>query len=197
MMRHLDQPDSKVLLDDGYSNYPDDWSPDGKWLLCRRTGNIVFTLASNGTGKPHILHESSGELDQLRFSPDGKWVAYNSDESGREEVYAARFPEMDHTRQLSQEGGCQPMWRKDGKELFYLGPEGKVFSVNLQTGSALGAGVPRLLFQSSVAVSCLIAQYAVTGNGQKFLMIEPVANSVTESAGLQLVRNWDATGKAH
>jgi eukaryotic-like serine/threonine-protein kinase len=197
MMRHLDQPDSKLLLDDGYSNYPDDWSPDGKLLLCRRTGNIVFALRSDGTGKPHILFESSGELDQFRFSPDGKWVAYNSDESGREEVYAARFPEMDHTRQLSLEGGCQPMWRKDSKELFYLGPDGKVFSVNLQTGSDVSAGPPRPLFQSSVVVNCLIAQYAVTGNGQKFLMIEPVANGVTESAWLQLLRNWNAAAKAN
>jgi len=197
MMRRLGQPDSKVLLDDGYSNYPDDWSPDGKWLLCRRTGNIVFALASDGTGKPHILYESDGELDQFRFSPDGKWVAYNSDESGREEVYAARFPEMDHMRQLSREGGCQPLWRKDGKELFYLDTDGEVHSVNLQAGSVVSAGAPRVLFQSGVVVSCLIAQYAVTGDGQKFLMIEPAANGVTESVGLRLVRNWNSARKTH
>lgn len=199
MMRRLGGSQPKLLLDDGYSNYPDDWSPDGKWLLCRRTGNIVFALPSNRTGKPNILLESSGELDQLRFSPDGKWVAYNSDESGREEIYAARFPQMDQKRQLSQEGGCQPMWRNDGKELFYLGLDSKVFSVSLQAGSLESAGAPRLLFQSGIVVSCLLAQYGVTADGQKFLLIEPRrgANRATESAGLHLIRNWDAAVKPH
>ena len=91
----LDGSAPKAVLDDGNSNYPDDWSPDGRHLLCRRTGNTVVTVAPDGSGAPpKVLLAGEHVIDQLKFSPDGKWIAYNSDESGRWEVYVARFPGM-------------------------------------------------------------------------------------------------------
>jgi hypothetical protein len=194
MVRRLDQPEPRVLLDDGFSNYPDDWSPDGKWILCRRTANIVFTIAPDGTGGPHILLNGDHILDQLKFSPDGKWIAYNSDESGRTDVYIARFPKMDDVRQVSHDGGCQPLWRKDGKELFYLDPDGKLFSVAFPQGPGSKPSAPRMLFQSGVVVNSIISQYAVTGDGNRFLMLELGGASEHESSDgpLMLVKNWAA-----
>ena len=194
MVRRLDQPEPRVLLDDGYSNYPDDWSPDGKWILCRRTANIVFRIAPDGKSGPEILFNGDHLLDQLRFSPDGRWIAYNSDESGRAEVYVARFPKMDDVRQVSREGGCQPLWRKDGKELFYLNPDGKLFSVDFAHGPESKPAAPRQLFQSRVVVNAIIAQYAVTGDGNRFLLLEPHAGSEGEPSDqpLLLLRNWAA-----
>jgi hypothetical protein len=194
MVRRIDQPEPRVLLDDGYSNYPDDWSPDGKWILCRRTANIVFRLAPDGKSAPEILLNGDHLLDQLKFSPDGRSVAYNSDESGREEVYVARFPKMDDVRQVSHDGGCQPLWRKDGKELFDLDPDGKLFSVDFADGPESKPAAPQELFQSRVVVDAIIAQYAVTGDGNRFLMLEPHAGSEGEPSDqpLLLLRNWAA-----
>jgi WD40 repeat protein len=194
MVRRLDQPEARVLLDDGYSNYPDDWSPDGKWILCRRTANIVFKIAPDGKSGPEMLLNGDHLLDQLKFSPDGRWIAYNSDESGRAEVYVARFPKMDDVRQVSRDGGCQPLWRKDGKELFYLDPDGKLFSVDFADGPESKPAAPRQLFQSRVVVNAIIAQYAVTGDGNRFLLLEPHAGSEGEPSDgpLLLLRNWAA-----
>ena len=194
MVRRLDQPEPRVLLDDGFSNYPDDWSPDGRWILCRRTANIVFTIAPDGAGGPHILLNGDHILDELKFSPDGKWIAYNSDESGRTDVYLARFPQMDEARQISRAGGCQPLWRKDGKELFYLDQDGNLFSVAFPQGPASKASAPRMLFQSGVVTNSIISQYAVTADGKRFLMLELHAGSEHESSDgpLVLVKNWAA-----
>ena len=146
-------------MDYGNSNYPDAVSPDGKWILCRRNTNTVFIIPPDGNAAPKVLLETNHLMDEFQFSPDGKWVAYNSDESGRWEVYAARFPEMDRVLKLSDQGGCQPIWRQDGGELFYLTPEAKLMSVPLKQGSVLQPGAPRLLFQSDVLpVNCIYLQ---------------------------------------
>jgi hypothetical protein len=96
-------------------------------------------------------------LDQLKFSADGRWIAYNSDESGRAEVYVARFPKMDDVRQVSHDCGCQPLWRKDGKELFDLDPDGKLFSVDFADGAAA------VLFRPELALARFVVGPAVFG----------------------------------
>jgi hypothetical protein len=100
-----------------------------------------------------VLFEMQSALDQLRVSPDGQWVVYNSDESGRYEVYVAQFPSFNDRKAVSDNGGCQPIWRKDGKELFYLTLDGTMMSVPLSTGAALQADPPRMLFRTSVPVN--------------------------------------------
>ena len=96
------------------------------------------------------------------LSPDGRWIAFNSLESGRWEVYVASFPSFADKHQVSRGGGGQPLWRKDGKELFYLGLHGKLMAVPTTTGTTFDAGVPASLFQAPISVSPVIDQYAVT-----------------------------------
>jgi len=192
----LGQPSPRLLLDDGGLNFPDDWSPDGKWILARKaagSGVSVFLLAADGTSKERVLFKTRAMIDQFQFSPDGRWLAYNSMESGRWEVYVARFPSMRDVTRISQGGGCQPIWRRDGKELFYLTLDGKMMSVEMQ-GETLQPLRAKTLFASRVRVYGGFAQYAVDATGQKFLMIEPETQMEPAESGepIHIMTNWAA-----
>ncbi len=127
--------------------------------------------------------------DKPRVSPDGRWVAYNSTESGRWEIYLVRFPGFMERRQISNNGGAQSYWRKDEKELFYLALDGTINSVEVKPGPPLKTSSPQPLFQTRILVNPQINQYAVTGDGQRFLLFE-----VPESGArtLNVVLNWPA-----
>src|SRR5262249_21791274 len=138
MALRLGQSSPRLLLDDGSFNFPDDWSPDGKWILTRKqTGRemTLFLLPADGRSEKKVLLKTKYVADQFQFAPDGRWVAYNSMESGRWEVYVARFPNMKPVTRVSDGGGCQPIWRRDGNELFYLSLDGKLMSVETQNGT--------------------------------------------------------------
>jgi hypothetical protein len=126
---------------------------------------------------------------QARFSPDGRWIAYNSHESGRPEVYVQSFPASADKSKVSTDGGAAPHWRRDGKELFYIAADQKLMAVEAKTGTTFQPGLPRALFQMRVDVtdrSC----YTVTKDGQRFL----VNTLVEESASMPItvVLNWTA-----
>ena len=93
-------------------------------------------------------------------------------ESGRYEIYIRSFPDLDQKRQVSNGGGIQPLWRKNGKELFYLTPNDKLMVVDVKPGVPLNTGSPRLLFQTPIEDNPVLSQYAVTADGQKFLLME-------------------------
>jgi hypothetical protein len=193
----LGEHSSKLLLDDGRLNFPDDWSPDGKWILGRRLVGkqmSVIIVPADGSAPPKVLFDAPALLDQLQFSPDGQWVAYNSIESGQWEVYAARFPSMTDTQQLSNAGGCQPVWRRDGQELFYLTQNGQMMSVPLTSGPTLQAAAPKMLFQTSLTVACSNTQYAADSSGQKFLLPERQQSKEPLEARepLHIVSDWQA-----
>ena len=185
-----------LILDDGGINYPDDWSADGKWILGRRVKGerqSLILVAANGSAPPKELTAWTGvNVDQFKISPDGKWVAYNSDESGRYEVYLAQFPSMTGARPVSNAGGVQPLWRKDCNELFYITMDGWMMSVPLVIGATLKAEAPKPLFRSGVRVLDNINQYAVDSLGQKFLLIESeLAKDPLEArVPLHVVSNW-------
>ena len=123
------------------------------------------------TAKP-FLASRFNEI-QARFSPDGRWIAYASDESGRFEVYVRRFPTGGAQSPISVGGGTQPEWRRDGKELFYISADGKLMVVDIgSSGSTLTAGVPRSLFDVEIPESSApyANDYAVTADGQHFLV---------------------------
>ena len=105
------------------------------------------------------------------------------------EVYIASFPEFTEKRQVSNAGGNQPMWRKDGKELFFLGPDGKLMAVDVKAGPGLETGIPRVLFQTDLGVVSVVTQYCVTGDGRKFLLNE---TPKTTSEALSVVVGWNA-----
>ena len=122
------------------------------------------------------------------FSPDGRWVAYTSDESGRDEIYVQAFPLSGAKFQISTGGGAEPAWRNDGTELFYRSADRNLMAVSVKSGATFEAGVAKSLFPVAVAAGGFGRQsYAVTNDGQRFL----VAASVGEkSVPLTVVLNW-------
>lgn len=173
-----------------------DWSPDGRSLLFGHNGGALFTLPLEGEQKPATLLDLGAKvhLEEAHISPDGRWVAYNSNESGQYQVYVASFPGMAGKKQVSTGAGCIPFWRKDGRELFYMTLPGKVMSVAVKTGPAFDASAPKPLFQGPVGpgdVPCILDRYAVTGDGQKFLMLDwDVQSALTEP--IHVILHWDA-----
>ena len=144
---------------------PQDVSPDGKWLLYASffvTGSDILALPLEGGGEPRPIATTPFNETSPRFSPDGKWVAYSSDLSGRPEVYVRRFEGEEPAVRLSRDGGTRPRWRRDGQELYYLGPEGRIMALSA-TGSSFGT--PKLLFQNAGT-----ADFEVSPDGSRFLM---------------------------
>jgi eukaryotic-like serine/threonine-protein kinase len=164
------------------------WWKDGRSILIN-TGTTFYQLPLAGERKPVVLLTSEFRKDFPRVSSDEHWVAYNSLESGRWEVYVAAFPTFTERRQISSNGGCQPFWRKDGKELFYLTLDGKLMAVDVKGGAALSTGVPQVLFQTPERVNPMQSEYCVTGDGKKFILREPVGERTTP---ITVVLNWNA-----
>jgi eukaryotic-like serine/threonine-protein kinase len=127
--------------------------------------------------------------DQLHLSPDGTHVAYNAVSAGRMEVFVAAFPSFTGTVQVSSEGGVQPLWRRDGKELFYLAADKNLMSVRIRAGESIEASAPGALFRTSVEGSYWGSEYAISRNGQKVYVLEPV--SAPQDA-LHVITRWDS-----
>jgi len=135
--------------------------------------------------------EDRFEETQGRFSPDGRFVAYVSDESGRPEVYVQTFPDHHGKWQVSTLGGSDPAWRGDGKELFYLSPDFKMMAASLTEGTDLVIGTPQTLFETRVVLpGTSFRHFAVTKDGQRFLVLSPMAEEAPASAAV--VVNWQA-----
>jgi eukaryotic-like serine/threonine-protein kinase len=189
--------DEELLLHTGNSLFADDVSPDGRFLLYgdNRAGatSDIWVLPLFGDRKPYPFLQTQFNESHPQFSPDGKWVAYVSDESGRAEIYVRSFSAAGVAGgkwQVSNDGGHQPRWRHDGIELFYLGPSRQLFSVDLNVGTSFDAGPPKLLFQTRIRPaspgeerSC----YSVTADGQRFLVNDLVEENAPP---ITLVLNW-------
>ena len=183
-----------VLLSSGDNNYPKDWTPDGAAILfIKDDGRSLYRLPLSGSRRPELLLETPFPKDQFRVSPDGRWIAFDSLESGRWEVYAASFPSFTDKRQMSRDGGGQPLWRNDGKELFYLSLQGKLTAVDTKLGASLEASDPASLFQAPISVNPFIDQYAVARDGQRFIFCvrgdspgQPITVVVNWTAGLNV-----------
>jgi len=162
------------------------WTPDGKFIVYSSAGKL-WALPLNGDRKP-IAMFSGG--DGASVSPNVKWVAYRSAESGRSEVYVQSFPSSGSQQQISTAGGSEPYWRRDGKELFYI--EGKrLMAVEVNTdGQGFDAGVPKPLFEVRLQLDGFRSHYQVAANGQKFLVAVPTEN--VQSPPITVVTNWTA-----
>jgi serine/threonine protein kinase/Tol biopolymer transport system component len=179
-------------VDDGI-----DWSPDGKNIIYEvageKTSSDLWVLAMTGGAKPYPLLQSEFSEFHGRFSPDGRYFAYVSTESGRPEVYVQSFPPAGGKWQISTEGGAQPHWRRDGKELFYLSADRKMMAVEVKLEGSFDSGVPTTLFQTLVSGFTSPNRYDVSADGQRFLV-----NSAVEEASktpISLVLNWASTLK--
>lgn len=122
-----------------------------------------------GTSRP-LLEAKFSQLG-ARLSPDGRWLAYESDESGAREIFVRSFPEAAERRQVSLRGGTQPRWRGDGRELYYVSPDRKLMAVSIRTTGQFEAETPRALFQTRI-VPLVEARnhYDVTADGQRFVV---------------------------
>src|SRR5262249_2599965 len=133
---------------------PTDWSLDGQFIAYTEgdsndplTGDNVWFLPLFGDRKPIPFQRTRFNESRARFSPNRRWVAYVSDESGRQEVYVQAFDGSGEKRQISTAGGTRPCWRRDGKELFYLDGDNNLMVAPVNTGATFEAGVPTALFR--------------------------------------------------
>jgi len=188
------------LLDNSapYLARPDSWSPDGRHLIIGRAGDPntasdIWVLPLSGERKPFPFLRTSFEEINSKISPDGKWLAYSSDESRRREVYVRRFdgaPAGDGGKwQISINGGNMPVWSKDGKELFFISADRKMMAVDVRTDGTLQAGVPKALFEAHIGSSDAYDSYDVARDG-RFLIPVPVEQNST--VAMTVVANWTA-----
>jgi Tol biopolymer transport system component len=170
------------VLPANFVNDPDRLSRSEVWVL---------PLTPERPGAPlkaYPFAQSPFNESDGQFSPDGRWIAYNSDESQRVEVYVARFPGAGSKRQISVAGGSSPRWRRDGKEIFYDAPDGKVMSAAVAVkGDALQVGEVRPLFSPPANIS--IDTFEVSADGQRFLIL---AEQQTINEGVTVILNWAA-----
>jgi Tol biopolymer transport system component len=174
---------------------PDDWSRDGGALLYHPSPPLQVWLRplAAGAAPERPVIEGRGITTHARVSPDGRWVAFASADSGRFEIYVQNFPNPAGRWQVSASGGLQPKWRQDGKELFYLAADGRMMAAPVALGALVEIGQPQPLFQTRIEVSTGITwhQYDVAPDGQRFLVNTP--EIVTSPA--TVVLNWPALVK--
>jgi hypothetical protein len=154
-----------------------------------QTNHDIFVLPTSGDRKPFPYLQTPAMENGGAFSPDGRWIAYASDESGRVEVYVESFPTHSGKRQISPAGGAGPRWRADGKELYYYSSDGRLMAVSVTGGDVtLTTGTPMALFAFRPAGAITVPSYAVTRNGERFLLSAIVETD--PEAALSVVQNW-------
>jgi serine/threonine protein kinase/Tol biopolymer transport system component len=184
------------LVADALDKIPFDWSVDGRFVLfgasTANNGADLWVLPLDGDRKPLPFLQTPFWDGPARFSPNGRWIAYGSNESGRNEVYVAPFPRREGKWQISTAGGYLPRWRRDGKELFWLAPDGKLMAATVHgEGSAFAVDEVRPLFDTRLGG--LRYAYDVSPDGQRFLVNTIVEDA--QAAPITLVVNWPALMK--
>jgi Tol biopolymer transport system component len=189
--------DETVVVGGPDGDIVEEWSKDGRYMVIAHLpasespSTSWQALPLFGDRKPFPIHTSASfDFDEPEFSFDGKWLAYNSDESGTTQVYLMSFPAADQKRQLSIDGGAQPQWRQDGRELYYVDLDGNLMAVDIAASSRIDSGRPRALFKTGLSVLSYARQYAATSDGRRFLIQLPVAE--TTPTPITVVVNWTA-----
>ena len=188
----------ELLLSTPQPKFPTDWSPDGRFLLYDsldpKRGFDIWALPLEGDRKPFEVVQTDFNERLAQFSPDGKWIAYQSDKTGRFEIYVQPFPGPGGDSRVSIDGGAQVRWNPNGKELFYIAPDDRLMAVPIRfasNGKAVEPGTPLGLFATNVgstAINTNRQQYAVSPDGQSFVM-----NSVLGEASaspITVILNW-------
>jgi Tol biopolymer transport system component len=187
---------------------PSSWSPDGKtlaFLETSRNGDFdIWALSSEGDRQPHPILQTRFNETYAEFSPDGRWIAYVSDESGRDQVYVQPYPGPGPRMQISNDGGTQPAWSRTGRELFYTDyvsgsprAEMHVMVVPVILTPTLSAGTAHELFRGPYAGQGATRGYDVTHDGQRFLMLQSRERPPIKVTQVILVQNWFEELKQH
>jgi Tol biopolymer transport system component len=192
----------ELLLDSDQGKTPTDWSSDGRFLLFRsndpQTGYDLWVLPVSGDKKLFPFLKTPAAERDGQFSPDGKWIAFQSNESGRVEIYVQPFPGPGGKFQVSSNGGAQPRWNKNGKEIFYVSLDSKMMAAPVKLspdGQSLETGVPAVLFPVRIAGGPLPGgnkqQYAVSSDGLRFLVkLAADEDEGAASPRIMLIYNW-------
>jgi serine/threonine protein kinase len=191
----------EALLSGGLPKFVNDWSPDGRYLLYNEIGSNtlsdLWTLPLAGDRKPFPYLKSKFDERDAAFSPDGRWVAYVSDESAQYQVWVQSFPAGTGKWQISTNvggalGGTYgrsrsiPRWRRDGRELYYMSGDGKIMAVEVEFSDTFRSGTPQALFDAPLKTT----QFDVAADGQKFLL--PMPDENTSNEPVHVVLNWVA-----
>jgi serine/threonine protein kinase/Tol biopolymer transport system component len=186
--------DDPLLIEESSFKIPTDYSLDGRFLAFQsiatqsRAGWDLWTFSIGDRKPAAFVAMPAAEVTPV-FSPDGRWIAYASDESGKQEVYVQPFPASGGKWQISTSGGNQPVWSRDGREIFYAALDGKLMAVNVKTSPGFEAGAPQALFEMRLR-SVVGRRYDVAPDGKRFLVNGPIGE--VKSSPITLVQNWTA-----
>lgn len=183
------------LVKSDHDKFPDDWSRDGQWLIYEEldpnTKYDLWLLPMSGDRRPQPFLVTPFNEGHASISPDGHWVAYASDETGRPEIYVRGFPKPGEKWQVSPTGGDQPAWRRDGKELFYIAPDKKLMAASVRPNGTFEAGAPKPLFEVPIRPTPLTGsknQFVPSPDGQRFLVVALLEE--TRKPPITVVLNW-------
>jgi eukaryotic-like serine/threonine-protein kinase len=189
----------ELLLKSDVVINPQSWSADGRFILYTRvdpkTNNDVWVLPLDGDRQPYPFLQTPFFEGKARFSPDGRWIAYQSNDQGRPEVSVQTFPASGGKWVVSTNGGFLPHWRGDGNELFYISADNKLMAVEVKPGSSFEAGVQKALFDLA-PVRAVVSKgfgYTMTADGQRFLFVSEAEETATLK--YTVVVNWTAEVK--
>jgi len=189
--------ESQLLLRTDFLSVPKSWSPDGRYILFDRvnpnSGSAdVLALPTEGDRRPLAIAATPANEDQGQFSPDGHWIAYISNESGQSEVYVIPFPPgpTGGRWMVSGDGGVQPRWSRDGKELFYISPDWTMMAVPVSTSPVFHAGTPQPLFNTEMVDTGIRTgpiSWDISPDGKRFLII---TDESPDTSSLNVILNW-------
>jgi Tol biopolymer transport system component len=181
---------AEELLVEGQGIVATGWSPDGNTLLYHLTDTVtnvdVWALPMTGDRKPYAVLNQRSTESLARFSPDGKWIVYTSNETGRSQIYVQTFPPSGGKWQVSVDGGTEAFWRSDGKEIVFSSVAG-IMAVDVNTSSTFEAGIPREVFRISRLNQ---SRFTMSGDAQRFLFAQPPDSG--DRPTITVVQNWTA-----
>jgi hypothetical protein len=184
--------EAELLLESAEDKFVTDWTRDGAYVIFTSRGTDtaadLWALPMKGDHKPFSLRKTKFGESNGTVSPDGQFLAFQSNESGRVEVYVQEFPEAKSKWQVSPDGGREPFWRADGRELYYRAPNAKLMAVPVEKAAAFASGTPQPLFQARFASATVRGMYRPTPDGQRFLIQTPLGRDSMQPA--TVILNW-------
>jgi eukaryotic-like serine/threonine-protein kinase len=180
----------QLLLTTEHPKYPTDWGAGGRLVVYyevdSKTQRDLWIVPPDGDRRPVLFLKTGFNERDGAFSPDSRWIAYASDESGRYEIYVQPYPATGAKRQVSREGGVKPRWRRDGKEMYWLEEGGMLVAAPVDLGDGFRPGLTQRLFPTGIVTAN--DYFDVSLDGKRFLI--PLSAEEAESTPLTLLQNW-------